>query len=387
MNTFRRKLRTIFLPYVIINVDLIILYTFLNWLLIVKFGAVKLEENIANIVIPILLPWIPLIIWLRPRLKLLNLRTSGRNNPIAFIIYMCGIVMVFPIVMSQLYMATATGKLTPLNYMSDINYKTPTKYYTVKHFYVAKNVAHIKPVFMVTGKYNTGFEMSIYAAVPVFDHLFPDTNMIAAMRDNLNAKGLVIIDGKLSSIQQLKRLPADSIRKMRYLNPSLVMPKYGDTGKFGALIVATRHFKIHSEAPPPKIEPAAWLTVKYTTIINNHFSVAEKDRRYKKFIRHCDSVFRRARIDGFVYLEKPHYNKEIQYYLDAIKSRGDVADVFPVVLAPVYDSYANKNGHTLVWAFASLIIGSGLFLLVISLIKFKAEQGGVTNGNNPIFQK
>ncbi|MEO6979311.1 MAG: hypothetical protein ABI113_13060 [Mucilaginibacter sp.] len=372
MNTFQLKLRTIFLPYLIINVGLTAIYTFLNWLLVVKLGVVRLEENIANIVIPITLPWLPLIIWIRPRLKLLNLRTSGRRNPIAFIIYLCGVAMIFPIALAQLYMITATGKLTRLEYMSEINYKVPTKYYSVKHFYVAKNVAHIKPVFTVTGKYNTGFEMSIYAAVPVFDHLFPDTNMIAAMRNNLNAKGLVIIDGKLSSMQQLKRLPADSIRKMRYLNPSLVMPKYGDTGKFGALIVATRHFKIHSEAPPPKIEPAAWLTVKYTTAINNHLSIAEKDRRYKKFIRHCDSVFRRTRIDRFVYLERPPYSREIQYYLDAIKSRGDVADGFPIVLSPVYDSYANKNGHTLALVFGSLAIGSGLFLLVIGLIKLKA---------------
>lgn len=370
-STFRCKLRLIFLPYILINVGLIAIYTFLNWLFIIKLGAVKLEENIANIVIPITLPWLPLVIWLRPRLKLLNLRTGYRRNPVAFIIYLCGIAMIFPIALAQLYLATATGKLTTLDYMSDVNYKAPTKYYTVKHFYVAKKVAHIKPAFAVTGKYHTGFEMSIYVAVPVFDHLFPDTNMITAMRNNLNVKGLVIIDGKLSNMQYLKKLPADSIRRMRYLNPSLVMPKYGDTGKFGALIVATRHFKIHSEAPPQKIEPAAWLTVKYVTTINNHFTFEQKDQRYRKFLVHCDSVFQREPLDKFVYLERLPYNRETQYYLDGIKSRGDVAGGFHVILSPVYDSYANKNGHKLFWALGSLVIGAGVFLLIITLIKLR----------------
>jgi hypothetical protein len=158
---------------------------------------------------------------------------------------------------------------------------------------------------------------------------------------------------------------------MRYLNPSLVMPQYGDTGKFGALIVVTRHFKIQSEAPPQKMEPAAWITVKYVRTIDNHLSSAKKDRQFRKFAVHSDSAFIHKKIERFVYLERLAYSTDLQYYLDAIKSRGDVAGSSPVVLSPVYDSYANKNGNVPFWTFASMFIGSGLFLLIIGLIRFK----------------
>jgi hypothetical protein len=36
--------------------------------------------------------------------------------------------------------------------------------------------------------------MDAYTAVPVFDRIFPDTNRIAAMRNRVNPKTLVIIN-------------------------------------------------------------------------------------------------------------------------------------------------------------------------------------------------
>jgi hypothetical protein len=371
MEQFYAKLKYIFLPFLIIAICTIGVYTFLNWLIIIKLNAFKIDEQVIEFFIPMALPWIPLLIWLRPRIKLLKLNTKGGKNPLTGILLINWISIGIPLIIAQAYLVTVTGKLTKLDYMIQVDYRTPTRYYTVKHFYVAKNMVHLRTIFQVSGKYNRDFDMTIYAPIPVFDHLFPDTNMITVMRDNLNAKGLVIINGKLSNMQVLKRLPADSIRKMRYLNPSLVMPKYGDTGKFGALLVITRAFKLKSEPPPPKIEPAAWLAIKYTKTISNNLTSNEKDQRYKLFVAHCDSDFRHKRFDGFIYLDRIPYSKDLKYYLDAIKLKGDVVDGFPIILAPVYDSYANKNGNKLAWIFGSFGVGSAIFLIILSLIKLR----------------
>jgi hypothetical protein len=371
MEQFYAKLRLIFLPFLIITACTISIYTFLDWLFMVKLNLFKADEVVINLIIPMGLPWLPLLIWLRPRLKLLKLNVSGRRNPIGGFIYLCGITMIFPIVISQSYMLTATGKLTKLDYMSQIDYKPPTKYYSVKHAYIAKNMVHFRTIFSVSGKGNNNFDMTIYAPMPIFDHLFPDTNMITVMRNNLNAKGLVIINGKLNTMQQLKKLPADSIHAMRYLNPSLVMPKYGDTGKFGALLILTRGYKVKSELPQPKIAPAAWLAVKYAKTISNGFTRTEKDRRYREFAADCESDFRHKQFDDFVYLDRIPYNKDLQHYLDAISIKGDVADGFPILLSPVHDSYANKNGNKLAWIFGSFGVGAVIFLIILSLIKLR----------------
>lgn len=371
MDQFYVKLRYIFLPFLIISVSTIVIYTFFDWLIIVKLNLIKVDDAVVNLIIPMVIPWPPLLFLLRPRVKLLKLNNKGNRDPATGILMVCWIAIAIPLVISQEYMVTATGKLTRLDYMSQIDYNKPTKYYTVKRFYVAKGLVHLRPVFRVSGKSNSDFNIAIYAPIPVFDHLFPDTNMITVMRNNLNAKGLVIINGKLSNMQVLKRLPADSIRRMRYLNPSLVMPQYGDAGKFGALLVLTRGFKIKSESPPPKIAPAAWLAVKYTKTISNRLTVQEKDQIYRAFATQSETDFRNMRFDRFIYLDRIPYNNDSQNYLDAIKLKGDVVDGFPVVLKPVYDVYSNRNGNKLAWIFGSFEAGAVIFLIILSLIKLR----------------
>ena len=247
MDQFKTKFRLIFVPYLIVVFSAICIYTFLNWLILVKLQLFKFDEDIFNIIIPCAIPWLPIFIWLRPRLRLLNLKKEGRRDPIGGLIYLQGISILVPLIIAQFYMVSATGKLTRLTYMSEVKRFPPTKYYTVKHFYVNKRLLHAKFVFTVTGKGNTNFNMDIYGCVPVFDHIYPDTNMITYMRNRMHPKGLIIINGNLSTMGILKKLPADSIKRMRFLNPSIVMPKYGDTGKFGALAVVTFGYKMKSD--------------------------------------------------------------------------------------------------------------------------------------------
>ena len=371
MNLFYAKFRLIFLPYLIITVCTIAIYTFLNWLLIVKLNTFQLDDDVANIIIPIALPWIPLLIWLRPRIKLLQLNTSGRRNPIGGILYLTWIAIAAPLVIAQSYMATATGKLTPLTYASDINNVPPTKYYTVQNFYVNKRMVHVKTTFSVSGKYNGNFNMNIYAAVPVFDHLFPDTNRIAILRNSVNAKALVIINGKLSNMTQLKKLPADSIKRMRIVNPSIVMPMYGDTGKYGALAVETRGFKVKNEQPFTKIAPALWLAVKYSKTISNHLSLKEKDTRYHKFALQSSAAFLGQRFDNFTYLNRIPYSNDLKNYNSAVTLRGDVVDGAKTILLPVFKPFEDRNGYQLVWLLGSFIIGSGIFLLILHFNQLK----------------
>jgi hypothetical protein len=150
------------------------------------------------------LPWLPLLIWLRPRIKLLKLKKGYKKDPVGGILFVNWISIGLPLIIAQVYISTATGKLTRLDYISQIYSSPTTKYYTVKHFYSNKSMVHLKATFDVSGKYSSDFNMTVYASVPVFDHVFPDTNRIAAIRNSVNAKSLIIINGKLSTILQLK---------------------------------------------------------------------------------------------------------------------------------------------------------------------------------------
>jgi hypothetical protein len=372
MNTFSQntdqfppKFKLIFLPYLIIAISTIVLYTFLNWLLIIKFNLFKVDDSIVSIIMPLVLPWAPILIWLRPRIKMLRLKKGYRKDPVFWILFVNGLSIAIPLVIAQAYIITATGKLTRLDYIEEIQNTPKTQFYTAEHFYINKNMAHVKVVFTVSGKSNSDFDMAIYASVPVFNQIFPDTNKIADIRNNADAKALVIINDTLSNRTRLKRLTADSIRMMRYVNGSLVMPKYGDTGKYGAILIITRNFKFKVKPPVTKIEPVIWLAVKYTKTISNSLSRAEKDERYKNFAWKSNADFMHKHLDKFVYLAQLPYNKDLKIFTDAITSKDDVIGDDPIILSPVYTAFADRNGDKLAWIFAAFAIGSLIFILIL----------------------
>jgi membrane associated rhomboid family serine protease len=343
----------------------VVVYSFLNWLLFIRFQVFKVDEDVLNVIVPIVLPGIPISIWLRPRLKLLQLKSKGKDALTGYIV-MAWFVMLAPVLVAQAYMVTATGKLTKLDEISEIIHQPPTKYYMAKRFYINKHLTHSKSVFDISGKYDENLNMTIYASVPVFDHVFPDTNMIAAIRTSTDPRVLVIINGKVSSMQQLKKLPADSISRMRYVNATMVMPKYGDAGKYGALAVITRGYKTNEKLPTAKIAPVAWLGVKFKKTISSHLSIPERKKRFEQFATACDSDFRREKLDEFIYLERTPNSKDTRYFMEAVRYPDDVEMTGePIILIPLFEPFEARNGHKLAWVFGSLGIGSVLFLIFL----------------------
>ncbi len=365
---FLLKLKLIFVPFLIIAISTIVLYTFLNWLLIIKLNLFKIDDSIIDFLIPIFLPWIPNLIWLMPRIKLLRLKQGYRKNPVFGVLVINCLAISIPLILAQQYIVTATGKLTELNYIGEIHDSPTTKYYTARHFYINKNMVHVKTSLYVANK-SRDFDMDIYACVPVFNALFPDTNKIAAIRNSADPKALVFIDDTLSTMSRLKRLTADSIRMMHYLNPSLVMPKYGDAGKYGAIAVITKSFKFPIKPPVTKISPVAWLAIRYSSTVSNSLSQKEKQQSFKDFLRKTNYDFINKQLDKFVYLSRLPYNQQLRSYTAAIKSRDDVDELYgdPIILSAEYTPFAERNGNKLAWTLAVLSIGSAIFLIILFL--------------------
>ena len=107
------KLKLVYKPFVIIAIILTAGYTFLNWLLFIKLHAFSPDEDILNLWIPMALPWIPVLIWLRPRIKLLNLKRKKGDLP-GLYIFIAGFAMCAPVIVAQSYLETASGKYQSL---------------------------------------------------------------------------------------------------------------------------------------------------------------------------------------------------------------------------------------------------------------------------------
>src|SRR5690349_17419906 len=111
MKRLSDKLRIIYVPFLLITVGFILVYTLLHWLLFIK-AAIPLKEDIVRFWLPFGLPIIPILIWLRPRLKLLSFKNDNASFAYQFLAL---IAIAIPTIIAQEYLVAATGKQTVLD--------------------------------------------------------------------------------------------------------------------------------------------------------------------------------------------------------------------------------------------------------------------------------
>ena len=164
--TFTKKLKLFYIPFLLTAIALCGFYTFLNWLLIINLRLFSVKEIIVNFGIPFGLPWIPILLYLRPRLKLLNLRTKKGSwkDSYTFILW---IALAVPTIIAQSYIEKASGKLTLLDNVNLITKQEQTKYYTLKNFYIDKSNIGVHSSFDASGKNNEHFNMHLYVVLPI----------------------------------------------------------------------------------------------------------------------------------------------------------------------------------------------------------------------------
>lgn len=374
MSPFTAKLKIIFLPFLIVAIGTIAGYSFLNWLLIIHLHLWLIDEDVINIFIPIALPLLPLVIWVLPKLNLLRLNRSGRRNPGAVLVMMLWIILIIPMLIAQQYLLTATGKLTRLEAMSQIATKPATKYYTAKHFYPDKNWTRVASIYMVSGKHHNYYDMYLYFAVPVFDSLIRPNTIKHYKIAQAAGRPLLVINGIIRPDSELSNINAKDIVNIKVIkDKDAAISMYGDQGKNGAILITTRNTdnNVKPSDPPPAMEwPVAWIGFKYTKTISNNRSLAEKKLAYHQFFRESLANFDTINLTRIKYLDRVGYNKDQFRYLSAVNNtRYAPLNHQAVILAPVFDSFENRNGDKLAWILISFCVGAGLFLIILGVIK------------------
>lgn len=163
METITKKLKLIYLPFLMTAISFIVLYTFLNWLLFIKLNIFSIKENIVNFWLPLALALISVLLWLRPRIKLLKL--SEKKSLFYYILAVSAIAI--PAMIAQDYIEKASGELTKLNNINEIKNSEPTKYYTLKSYYIDKWNIGVHTSFDISGRYNEDFNMHFYVVLPI----------------------------------------------------------------------------------------------------------------------------------------------------------------------------------------------------------------------------
>jgi len=338
------------------------------------------DEDILNLIAPMIFAGIPILIWLRPKIKLLNLKNkNGKGDPLTGYIMFAWMATLPPLVISQSYLTSATGKLTSLNNINQIDKVPATKYYKAKHFYIDKSLTGFQTRFNVSGKYNEHFDMYIYAAVPMYDtlHITKTHNFgISSPKSPINSNNtLLVLNGKIIAKDDLHKVNPRSIKNISVLKGAAGMALYGDKAKNGVILITTNpDYKgpdtlasVHDD--DVNFTPSAWIGVKFDKTISNRLPRDEKEEAYKTFAKESQDDFNSKRLDEFVYLDRINYSTDQKNYLKAIANDQHYHNLSSsaIVLTSVNEPFETRTGHELPWIFGSLAIGSAVFMLLLLL--------------------
>ena len=165
MENFKIKLKEVFIPYIIVAITTIVCYTFLRWVFDIKLGLVPLKEILLNLWLPFIIPWIPITIWLRRRIRILQVKGSRDNGHFLYQFAMVGAIAI-PTMICQNHIEKTSYDLIELKSIIEIKNFPLEKYFTIEDFNIKKSDCRQYVTSRTSGKNNENLNFYLYQSCP-----------------------------------------------------------------------------------------------------------------------------------------------------------------------------------------------------------------------------
>jgi len=165
LNNIGSKIKEVYLPFLVVSIGTILFYNLFRWTLDIKLGILPLKEDLLNFWIPFSLPWIPILIWLRRRIRILNIRGKRDNGYFGYQFAMVAAIAV-PIIISQNYIEKASFGLVSISSPYEVINETNEKYFDISSFQVSKNASLPYVTARTAGRNNESLYFYLYLACP-----------------------------------------------------------------------------------------------------------------------------------------------------------------------------------------------------------------------------
>lgn len=172
MNNIKTKLQEVYIPFLIVSIGTILFYNIFRWTLDIKLGILPLKKNLLNFWIPFALPWIPILIWMRRRVRILNVRGKGDNGYFGYQFAMVA-TMAAPIIISQNYIEKSSFDLNEISSISKVKELKNEKYFKITSFDINQKSSLPYVTARTSGRNNGNLSFYLYIVCP-----FEDTNSI-----------------------------------------------------------------------------------------------------------------------------------------------------------------------------------------------------------------
>ena len=157
------KLKELFLPFILIGLGTSMAYAAFRYVFDIKLGLLHWEEQYLNYWIPLFLPWVPILIWIRPRIRVLKYRDWGRSDNYLAIQFLMSLAIGIPTKMSQEYLIRAPYNQIELNHIQEIHEHPNEKYFHLDEFHFSRDQAVSHITSKITGK---GTNLNLHHTTP-----------------------------------------------------------------------------------------------------------------------------------------------------------------------------------------------------------------------------
>ena len=134
------KIRVIIIPFLIVSTLTLALYTLFRWVFDIKLQVLPVKESLLDSFLPVLVSTISILIWMRKRIKILNVGFNEKDNDHHLYYLIMIFVIVIPIVNLQDYITKASYSLIKVDQVDQIFELRKEKYFQLDSFKVDKSV-------------------------------------------------------------------------------------------------------------------------------------------------------------------------------------------------------------------------------------------------------
>ncbi len=159
------KIKVIYLPFIAISVITVLTYNILRWTFDIRLDVLPLKDDLLNYWFPIASPWIPILIWLRPRIRILEVR-GKRDNGHFFYQCLMAVTIIIPLILCQSYMDKASFDLMKVNTPEQtVDFKNE-KYFQIDSYEIDQYASLPYATARTSGSRNDNLNYYLFFACP-----------------------------------------------------------------------------------------------------------------------------------------------------------------------------------------------------------------------------
>ncbi len=153
------------MPFLIISLSTLLVFTTLRWILDIKLGLISVNETILSVWIPLIIPWIPILIWLKKPVKILNLRGKREDG---YLGYQFGfsLLIAVPIIVAQNYLENRSFDLVTVQSTDEILNYPQERFFQIKDYSIEKTDKFQYFTSRTSGRNNSNLNFYAYFVCP-----------------------------------------------------------------------------------------------------------------------------------------------------------------------------------------------------------------------------